>query len=108
MDENQYERYGDYILNRQESLGSGRYGAVWKGYRIIHTKEGQNLEAVAIKESAYDHQNIQEIHTLQILDHPNIIKYIDYKINGNSLFMIMELCEGGTLEDLLMTLPDQH
>lgn len=40
---------------------------------------------------------------MQILSHPNIIRYIDYRISGNSLFMIMELCEGGTLEDLLMS-----
>lgn len=40
---------------------------------------------------------------MQILNHPNIIKYIDYRLSGNSLFMVMELCEGGTLEDLLMT-----
>lgn len=53
--DSQYERYGDYILNRAEPLGSGQFGTVWKGYRIIHN----NLEAVAIKESAYDHQNIQ-------------------------------------------------
>lgn len=58
---------------------------------------------MAIKESVYDQQNIQEINTLQILTHPNIIRYIDYRMSGNSLFMVMELCEGGTLEDLLMT-----
>lgn len=43
---------------------------------------------------------------MKILNHPNIIRYIDYKIHGNSLFMIMELCEQGTLEDLLMELPE--
>jgi hypothetical protein len=32
---NQYERYGDYILNRKEPLGSGKFGTVWRGYRIV-------------------------------------------------------------------------
>lgn len=99
----QYERYGNYIVNRKESLGSGKFGTVWRGYRIVNAEKEEYLEPVAIKESLYDQQNIQEINTLQILSHPNIIRYIDYRISGNSLFMIMELCEGGTLEDLLMT-----
>ena len=32
---NQYERYGDYIVNRKEPLGNGKYGVVWRGYQII-------------------------------------------------------------------------
>lgn len=106
----QYERYGDYILNRKESLGSGKFGTVWRGYRILHLREGGEdiLQPVAIKQSAYDQQNIQEINTLQILNHPNIIKYIDYKISNDSLFLVMELCEGGTLEDLLLELSDEE
>ena len=30
-----YERYGNYIVNRGESLGSGKFGTVWKGYRLV-------------------------------------------------------------------------
>jgi serine/threonine protein kinase len=104
----QYERYGDYIVNRKEALGMGKFGTVWRGYRIVGDEGGEYLEPVAIKESSYDQQNIQEINTLQILKHPNIIRYIDYKISGESLFMVMELCEGGTLEDLLMRFDDEE
>ena len=56
---NQYERYGDYIVNRQEPLGNGKYGVVWRGYQIIREGGEDWLEPVAIKESAYDQQNIQ-------------------------------------------------
>lgn len=86
-----FDRYGDYIVDRRESLGSGTYGTVWRGYRILQEREGAEdyLEAVAIKESAYDLKNIQEISTLQILSHPNIIRYIDYKISKDSLYLVM-------------------
>ena len=89
----QYDRYGDYIVDRRECLGSGTYGSVWRGFRLIRTREGDDvqLEPVAIKESAYDQKNIQEISTLQILTHPNIVRYIDYKISKDSLFLVMWL-----------------
>lgn len=56
-----FDRYGDYIVDRREYLGSGTYGTVWRGYRIVQGKEGQEdyLEPVAIKQSAYDFKNIQ-------------------------------------------------
>lgn len=85
----------------------GKFGTVWRGYRIVHGREEQ-LQPVAIKESIYDQQNIQEVNTLQILNHPNIIHYIDYKISGHSLFLVMELCDGGTLEDLLMEFDEKE
>ena len=87
----QYDRYGDYIVDRRHPLGSGTYGTVWKGYRLVRLKKGEedHLETVAIKESMYDQKNIQEISTLQILNHPNIIRYIDYKISKESLFLVM-------------------
>lgn len=74
---------------------------MWKGYLI---GPNQVLEPVAIKEFYNDKNNFNEIQTLQILNHPNIVKYIDYKNSGTSVFMVMELCEGGTLDDLLQSL----
>ncbi len=29
-----YERYGNFIINKSEQLGSGNFGHVWKGYLI--------------------------------------------------------------------------
>lgn len=46
--ENAYERYGNFIINKSSSLGSGNYGNVWKGYLI---GPNNTLEPVAIKES---------------------------------------------------------
>jgi hypothetical protein len=41
-----YEKYGNFIVNKGESLGSGSFGHVWKGYVIGPNK---SLESVAIK-----------------------------------------------------------
>lgn len=46
----QYERYGDYIVNRKDPLGNGKFGIVWRGYRIIQSSSNDHfLEPVAIK-----------------------------------------------------------
>lgn len=39
----QYERYGDYIVNRKEALGMGKFGTVWRGYRIVGDEGGEYL-----------------------------------------------------------------
>lgn len=52
--ETNYERYGNYIINRGDSLGSGTFGKVYKGYQIISENSFGNyerlrLEPIAIK-----------------------------------------------------------
>lgn len=45
----------------------------------------------------------QEIDILQDLDHPNIIKYIESFESVNKLIWVLELCKGGTLQELIET-----
>ena len=35
------------------------------------------------------------------LDHPNIIQFIDAKKTDNNIYLIMEYCNGGSLEELV-------
>ncbi len=39
---------------------------------------------------------------MQKLNHPNIIKYIDSFLDGNTLAIIMEFAEGGDLNRVLI------
>lgn len=43
----------------------------------------------------------QEIDILQQLSHPNIIKYINWFEDSSKLVWVLELCQGGTLQDLI-------
>lgn len=42
-----------------------------------------------------------EAKTLQSLDHPNIVKYIDHFREGNKLYIVMEYADGGDLRNKL-------
>ena len=42
-----------------------------------------------------------EIFIMKDINHPNINKLIDIKINSENVFIITEYCNGGNLEDFL-------
>lgn len=86
---------------KQSVIGQGAFGKVYKGY------EKKNKNPVAIKiidlESAEDDiEDIQkEITILSQLDHQNITKYYGSFCENNYLWIIIELCAGGSCLDLL-------
>lgn len=45
---------------------------------------------------------MKEINILKRLDHPNVIKFIDAKKTENNIYLIMEYCNGGSLEDYVL------
>ncbi|EAS03083.2 Serine/Threonine kinase domain protein (macronuclear) [Tetrahymena thermophila SB210] len=101
---------GKWMYNENSKLGAGGFGAVYKGLEV--PLEGQTLkdEYVAIKHVEIQEgikntvNNIelesvrQEIVTLQQLDHPNIVQLIDVKKNKDNVYMVMEFCQHGDLE----------
>lgn len=54
---------------------------------------------------------MQEINLLRKINHPFILKYVDAKKSLSSLYLFLEFCEGGTLEDEVILheegLPDE-
>lgn len=44
---------------------------------------------------------MKEINVLKKMNHPNIIKFIDAKKTENNIYLIMEFCNGGSLEEFI-------
>ncbi|OHS98797.1 CAMK family protein kinase [Tritrichomonas foetus] len=87
----------------KEVIGHGSYSVVFKVYhphskqefaaKVIHSKYEDSRSATNIIES--------EIDSLKHLCHPNIIKIYDFFRKYKHFFIILQLCEGGTMKSLV-------
>lgn len=89
----------------QEKLGQGAYGVV---YRAVH-KSSQM--PIAIKELFCDpEQQTQieaEINILKKCRHPDIVGYFGCFKRSSDIWILMDLCEMGSLADLMRILPSK-
>jgi len=92
---------GDYIL--LEMIGKGGYGTVYKG---LHRSRGNfvAIKKISLTSSVSEDQLnslMMEIKLLQRLRHMNIVKYIDHVLSKNSIYIVMEYMELGSLERMV-------
>jgi len=82
-----------------EEIGKGTYGKVYRAAR----KDGQIFAIKIIDLDQDDDMDdvMQEISTLQACKCPKLTKYYGSFMNGSSLWVVMELLEGGSLQDLM-------
>lgn len=89
------------IYTRQECLGEGSFGAVYKG---VDKRSGKSVAIKVIDvENADDEVDdiIQEIAILSGIDSPYVTKYYGSYLKGSELWIVMEYCAGGSCGDLL-------
>ncbi|KAJ2081286.1 Protein kinase of the Mitotic Exit Network [Coemansia sp. RSA 988] len=94
-------RIGEYQLG--DIIGKGAAGSVYRGLNL------RTGEVAAIKQirtegfssSAELDAARKEIDVLRDLHHRNIVKYIGYEQSEHELDIILEYCEGGSLQNIL-------
>jgi serine/threonine protein kinase len=82
-------------------IGEGGYGKVYHGYHSKYDFQVciKELELALTEGEQYSQNN--EIKILKMLDHPNIVKFLDdYRLNDKQ-YIVMELIETGTLSTLI-------
>jgi len=82
-------------------LGTGNYGAVRE---CTHRISGIKYAVKTIdksKVSRFDHIK-REVQLLKAVDHPNIMKMIDYFEDEDYVHIVTEVCTGGELFDLVV------
>lgn len=92
---------GDYRIRRR--LGRGTMGVVYRGKRL------SSGETVALKmlrhDLVYDPDSVrrfgQESEILRRLHHPHIVQLFDEFPAFNTVFLVMEFCDGIPLSDLI-------
>uniref|UniRef100_A0A1I7TSL5 Protein kinase domain-containing protein n=1 Tax=Caenorhabditis tropicalis TaxID=1561998 RepID=A0A1I7TSL5_9PELO len=70
------------------------------GFGIVYSAQRENGEKVAIKKigkAAVQSRIREEIKTMKQLDHRNIVKFYESFVDNDDTYLVMELCEGGSL-----------
>ncbi|GAO51386.1 hypothetical protein G7K_5488-t1 [Saitoella complicata NRRL Y-17804] len=89
------------IYTREEKIGSGSFGNVYKGF------DNRSRRPVAIKvidlETAEDEVDdiMLEISILSQMNSPWVTKYYGSYLKGTKLWIVMEYCSGGSCSDLM-------
>jgi calcium-dependent protein kinase len=90
--------YDDYEFF--DKAGQGAFGKVLV-VRHKTTKQVRACKAVSFRGQSQADLIQTEIRLLRRLDHPNILKLFDTYFDGVTIYMVSELCEGGSLQDRL-------
>lgn len=83
----------------EQCIGKGNFGDVWrarKGLEVVAVKVLDLEETVDDVEAL-----IQETRFLSALRHKNIIRYHETLVKETTIWIVMELCGGGSCQDLL-------
>ncbi|KAI9671821.1 MAG: hypothetical protein M1831_003349 [Alyxoria varia] len=95
----QHEGLKDYQLG--DCLGKGAFGSV---YRALNWRTGETVAVKKIKLTDLPKSELRvimlEIDLLKNLNHPNIVKYQGFVKSSESLCIILEYCENGSLHSI--------
>jgi hypothetical protein len=84
-------------------LGVGGFGAVYLAED--RTTRTQVAIKIMLPDGAASSAKVQmflrEINCLKALNHPNIVRFIDMGYSSDTFFVVMEYCDGGTVQDFV-------
>ncbi|KAF1387604.1 hypothetical protein PFLUV_G00081580 [Perca fluviatilis] len=80
-----------------EELGAGSSSVVYKGRR----KGNLNYVAIICADKAKRPAITNHVRLSQDLDHPNIVCFYEWYETSNHLWLVVELCTGGSLESVI-------
>ena len=88
----------EIMYEKIKKLGGGTFGEVWLSR---HKLTGKEYAIKIIEKSPYsdEKQLINEIKILKTLDHPNILKILEFHISRNKIYIITDYCPEGELYD---------
>lgn len=83
-------------------VGEGGFGIV---YSARHRRTGEVVAIKAIRKDKFKviGDLMSEIDFLKVADHPNVIRYYETLQDKENHYLVMEMCSGGSLSDLLKT-----
>jgi len=83
-----------------ECIGRGRYGEVYKA-RNRETNEFVAVKVIQAKREYDENQILKEVTILNECNHPNVVKYFGSHFKDCNAWIVMELCGGGTIREIV-------
>ncbi|CAL6301223.1 unnamed protein product [Bathycoccus prasinos] len=100
MDETLHDKKYHPVLNHPP-LGTGNFG---QARLMFETKTGKKVAIKYIpRGKKLDENVVREIHNHAILNHPNIVRFIEVLLTPTDLAIVMEYASGGELFDRVLT-----
>ena len=81
-----------------ETLGKGATGTVFRAFNV---DSGETAAIKVVVNASSVSSCLNEIQLLRNLNHPNIVRYYGYMESCESISIIMEYCEGGSLRAMI-------
>ncbi|GAB0493250.1 hypothetical protein MMPV_004526 [Pyropia vietnamensis] len=89
-----------YVMG--EVLGAGSFAQV---HRAVDRGTGEEVAVKVINKAGYDARELEyvvrEVAIMRSLNHPNIVSTYDIFETSTHLYLVIELCEGGELFDIV-------
>ncbi|KAG7279755.1 hypothetical protein CRUP_021371 [Coryphaenoides rupestris] len=96
------ETVGDFEYSRKDLVGHGAFAVVFKGRHRKKTDWEVAIKSINKKNLSKSQILLgKEIKILKELQHENIVGLYDVQEMPNSIFLVMEYCNGGDLADYL-------
>mmetsp|Transcript_43984 Transcript_43984/g.111354 ORF Transcript_43984/g.111354 Transcript_43984/m.111354 type:complete len:642 (-) Transcript_43984:10-1935(-) len=86
-------------------LGKGAFGVVRAG-RLKATGAMRAVKAIAKKKMSAQTEMVKsEIEIMKMLDHPNLLMLFEVMEDSKTLYLVLEMCAGGSLQDHIRRAP---
>ncbi|XP_055025496.2 mitogen-activated protein kinase kinase kinase 4 isoform X2 [Misgurnus anguillicaudatus] len=86
---------------RGNKIGEGQYGKV---YTCINVDSGDLMAMKEIRFQPNDHKTIKEtadeLKIFEGIKHPNLVRYFGVELHREEMYIFMEYCDEGTLEEV--------
>eukprot|EP01091_Cochliopodium_minus_P014346 TRINITY_DN4860_c0_g1_i1.p1 TRINITY_DN4860_c0_g1~~TRINITY_DN4860_c0_g1_i1.p1 ORF type:complete len:231 (-),score=41.60 TRINITY_DN4860_c0_g1_i1:136-828(-) len=87
------------LFDKQDKIGKGAYGEVYKAI-MKKTNQVVAVKIINVSDNEAINDVRQEIQMLYDCDHPNIVKYYGCYVHESKIWIVMELCSGGSVCDI--------
>ncbi|CDQ98929.1 unnamed protein product [Oncorhynchus mykiss] len=80
-----------------EEIGTGRKSVVYKGRR----KGSINFVAIICSDKSKRHEITNHVRLTHDIKHENVVTFYEWYETSNHLWLVVELCTGGSLESVI-------